>query len=685
MTTTSRSRPSTPAALGPDVAAVREGDPLDLVEVLAALTHEDLEAMSAAQAEVVVAATQRAASALAAIQAAAVTTYADRVDEDLERYRQERRRDLEERRDAALAAGVTFTERWYPVPGEASFAAAGLAPLLHVSPRTMAARITRSRRLDHEMSATWARARSGDLEPYRTDAVVRGGAPLEGEALEEFEARLYAEDVADLSTGELAERARRAATATDRVAVEEVATRAREKRAVTCRPDRDLPGMASWRLSLPSEPSRRVWSAVDELAREYHRARRDTRDPVTLDQARADAIVDLVLGRATVETTVELVVPVAALLGEGGGGARADGAGVTGGTARAGGATGDDRHGVTRRAGAGGARPDGTGLAGAGTGAGIAVPSGDDHSALDGDRGPTRVGAGTYRWAERRTPAEILAGDGVTDEVILRWVSGEELHRASCFEAEYALLLAGHLDVVGNPHLRHPPPPHGMLLLQGDGPPPGAGPPHGADPANHADRAHRALAHSADPAGDASPPRGADPARGSGASQSPAAPGGVHGAGAGPSGPTAWFVPGHVDHSRVGALLPDDLAGLLANPTTRIRVAGSDASTGAATTDSTAAYRPAGSVVRRVRRRDGTCRFPGCATPAERCQLDHVIPWPDGPTEDANLACLCTSHHGFKHHAGWRLSMTSAGVCTWTAPTGRTHMTRPRAAHSASV
>src|SRR5699024_1796207 len=101
----------------------------------------------------------------------------------------------------------------------------------------------------------------------------------------------------------------------------------------------------------------------------------------------------------------------------------------------------------------------------------------------------------------------------------------------------------------------------------------------------------------------------------------------------------AWFVPGHVDARRVGALLPDDLTALLADPATRIRVVGADPLTGTVVTDSTHAYRPGRTVASRVRRRDGTCRFPGCGTPAERAQLDHVTPYPLGATEVANLVC----------------------------------------------
>ena len=42
---------------------------------------------------------------------------------------------------------------------------------------------------------------------------------------------------------------------------------------------------------------------------------------------------------------------------------------------------------------------------------------------------------------------------------------------------------------------------------------------------------------------------------------------------------------------------------------------------------------------------------------------------------------LCRTHHGFKHHAGWRVEMDEVGVCTWTAPDGRQHVTWPLDRH----
>lgn len=102
-----------------------------------------------------------------------------------------------------------------------------------------------------------------------------------------------------------------------------------------------------------------------------------------------------------------------------------------------------------------------------------------------------------------------------------------------------------------------------------------------------------------------------------------------------------------------------------------------DPATGTLIETSTPAYTPPKKIADHVRLRDGTCRFPGCTRIARRCDLDHVIPWPNGPTHVANLHTLCRHHHRAKHQAGWRLSMTPDGVCTWTSPQGQDYATYP--------
>lgn len=48
--------------------------------------------------------------------------------------------------------------------------------------------------------------------------------------------------------------------------------------------------------------------------------------------------------------------------------------------------------------------------------------------------------------------------------------------------------------------------------------------------------------------------------------------------------------------------------------------------------------------------RDGTCVFPTCEKPVAECDLDHIEPWPDGPTAAPNLQHLCRRHHRLKSH-----------------------------------
>ncbi len=88
-------------------------------------------------------------------------------------------------------------------------------------------------------------------------------------------------------------------------------------------------------------------------------------------------------------------------------------------------------------------------------------------------------------------------------------------------------------------------------------------------------------------------------------------------------------------------------------------------------------YRPGSGLSALVRARDGRCRFPGCSVAARFCDLDHVRPWPAGPTAAANLICLCRRHHRVKQAPGWRLRLRSDGVAEWTDPTGTLSTTDP--------
>ena len=91
----------------------------------------------------------------------------------------------------------------------------------------------------------------------------------------------------------------------------------------------------------------------------------------------------------------------------------------------------------------------------------------------------------------------------------------------------------------------------------------------------------------------------------------------------------------------------------------------------------TTAYRPGARLVAFVRQRDQHCRSPGCHVPPRFCALDHVIPFPAGPTSATNLVCLCRRHHRTKQRPGWRAVLHPDASTTWTDPTGRVRTTHP--------
>ena len=71
-----------------------------------------------------------------------------------------------------------------------------------------------------------------------------------------------------------------------------------------------------------------------------------------------------------------------------------------------------------------------------------------------------------------------------------------------------------------------------------------------------------------------------------------------------------------------------------------------------------------------------TCVFPRCSRPARGCDLDHVVPWPLGPTTSSNLAPLCRGHHRLKTHGGWTYVRTAPTAFVWTSPSGTAHPVR---------
>ncbi len=88
-------------------------------------------------------------------------------------------------------------------------------------------------------------------------------------------------------------------------------------------------------------------------------------------------------------------------------------------------------------------------------------------------------------------------------------------------------------------------------------------------------------------------------------------------------------------------------------------------------------YRPSAELAEFVRMRDLYCRAPGCDVPADRCDLDHTIPYPVGPTHASNIKCLCRTNHLMKTFGGWHDIQLPDGTVIWISPSGRKYITKP--------
>jgi hypothetical protein len=68
-----------------------------------------------------------------------------------------------------------------------------------------------------------------------------------------------------------------------------------------------------------------------------------------------------------------------------------------------------------------------------------------------------------------------------------------------------------------------------------------------------------------------------------------------------------------------------------------------------------------------IKIRAGTCRFPTCTVPADRCDLDHHEPIPRGATSATNMDPFCRRHHRGKTFAWLACVRDDYGV-DWTMP-----------------
>jgi len=88
-------------------------------------------------------------------------------------------------------------------------------------------------------------------------------------------------------------------------------------------------------------------------------------------------------------------------------------------------------------------------------------------------------------------------------------------------------------------------------------------------------------------------------------------------------------------------------------------------------------YAPPAALADHIRARDQYCVFPGCSVPAEKCDLDHRVPFPRGATTPENLAALCRHHHRLKHQTNWTVQRRADGTHVWTSPQERDYLNPP--------
>jgi hypothetical protein len=106
-----------------------------------------------------------------------------------------------------------------------------------------------------------------------------------------------------------------------------------------------------------------------------------------------------------------------------------------------------------------------------------------------------------------------------------------------------------------------------------------------------------------------------------------------------------------------------------------------DPESGALLDFGTKTYRPPAALRRFIKARDKTCRTPGCMQPADRCDIDHTKPFPEGPTSPCNCGLTCRRHHRMKQHPDWNLAQPTPGTFVLTTPTGRSYTREPEPAY----
>jgi hypothetical protein len=102
-----------------------------------------------------------------------------------------------------------------------------------------------------------------------------------------------------------------------------------------------------------------------------------------------------------------------------------------------------------------------------------------------------------------------------------------------------------------------------------------------------------------------------------------------------------------------------------------------DPVSGIVTDYGTTRYRPPQSLANKILATHPTCRGLGCRQPASRCEIDHTIEYPLGPTADHNLGPRCKRCHRLKTECPWEVCQLLDGTFLYTSPAGHTYSRAP--------
>ena len=187
------------------------------------------------------------------------------------------------------------------------FAAVTVAPMLGLTSRGAQDRLQTAAGLVSRLPGTLAAMGAGELDSWRASIIVAETAETDAAGSAAVEAIILPRVLTETG-GRVRARTRRALARVDAEALRIRAAKARLGRSVRVWPS-PVVGLSEWAAVLPAHESALCKAAVDEHACALVRDDPD----LCMDQARADALVDLILARVQVSTTVNLSIPVQTL------------------------------------------------------------------------------------------------------------------------------------------------------------------------------------------------------------------------------------------------------------------------------------------------------------------------------------------------------------------------------------